>query len=65
MEKRSQSDHVVDEETAQNSITSLADPSAQTAETVDEKLDEGQNIKCLEQWNTPRINVYRYLVCSL
>ena len=63
MGKPPESNLVLDEETAQDSITSLADPSIQIAEDADEKLDGGQNVKGLEQWNKPNINIYRYLVC--
>jgi hypothetical protein len=58
------SNPVFDEVTAQDIITSLADPRAQIAEDADEKLDEVQNIKGLERWNKPTINIYRYLVRS-
>jgi hypothetical protein len=65
MGKPSKSDVVLDQETAQDSITSLANPSTQITEDTDEKLNEGQNDKGLEQWNKPTVNIYRYLVCPV
>jgi hypothetical protein len=63
MEKSSQINRVLDEETGQDSITavSLDDASKQIVEDINEKVDAIQDARGLEQWNRPRINIYRYL----
>ncbi|TVY32747.1 Bypass of stop codon protein, partial [Lachnellula subtilissima] len=52
-----------DEETGQDSITatSLNDVAKQIVEKTKEKADAVQGTGGLEQWNKPRIDIYRYL----
>ena len=63
MAKSPQINQALDEETGQDSITavSLDNVSKQIVEKTNEKVDTTQDTRGLEQWNRPRINIYRYL----
>jgi hypothetical protein len=61
--------HVVDEEIAMDRITSAAVVEDETKQVVDSVLESARekvdstvsSSSRLEQWNEPRINVYRYI----
>lgn len=57
-----QFNRVRNEELGQDSIAvSLNIASQPIAEDTDEKIATNQDARGLEQWNKPRINIYRYL----